>query len=303
MKIATRCLIAVLLSITAKAQIPQFFQSSFQVATTIAPTFSPATGYNGVPTTVTLSSSTAGSTFLYCQDTVNTCTPSIAGSTVSFSATGYIRAQATASGYNASSISSWQGTNTSPCFVDSFSGSGPLSSSWSSIANLSYQAVINQASGVAELATQGNWLAGAIVSGSGCTFTEDQYATATVSAYTGNAQLELLALMNSSGNGYAVIYKTSLGSSANEISKITGGSPSSLVGYCGTPVAGDVVKLAITGTGSGQTLTVYINHASAGFVAQCSTTDSTYTSGYPGVVLYSSDNNATDVQISGFGAN
>jgi glucuronoarabinoxylan endo-1,4-beta-xylanase len=78
--------------------------------TASAPTFTPSSPYSGVATTVTLASSTPGATFSYCQDTVNTCTPSTTGSTVSFTVTGYIRAFANASGYAQSSTSSWQGT-------------------------------------------------------------------------------------------------------------------------------------------------------------------------------------------------
>lgn len=85
------------------------------------PTFTPTSPYSGGATTVTISDSTPGASTTYCQDTNNTCTPATSGSTASFSATGYIRAFATASGYSQSSTASWQGTLTgsSPTFVQS----------------------------------------------------------------------------------------------------------------------------------------------------------------------------------------
>lgn len=71
------------------------------------PTFSPVAGTYSVAQTVTIGSATGGASIVYCQDTVNTCTPGTSYSTpVSVSATGYLRAQATASGYTASSVGS-----------------------------------------------------------------------------------------------------------------------------------------------------------------------------------------------------
>jgi hypothetical protein len=89
--------------------------------TTATPTFSPSPGAYTGP--ITISDSTAGSNIVYCQDTTNTCTPSTAySSPISFAATGYLRSQATASGYDASVIASGQYTvsgASTPTYVQS----------------------------------------------------------------------------------------------------------------------------------------------------------------------------------------
>jgi len=90
------------------------YASTTSQPTVATPTFSPASPYTGGATTVTISDSTSGAAIFYCQDTTNTCTPTIAGSSVSFSSTGYIRAQATESGYTSSAIASWSGTYVPP---------------------------------------------------------------------------------------------------------------------------------------------------------------------------------------------
>jgi lysophospholipase L1-like esterase len=88
------------------------FASLFGMSVTLpAPTFSPISPYNGAATSVAISDSQSAATILYCQDTDNTCTPSTAyTSAISVSATGYIRAQATMSGWTSSSVASWAGT-------------------------------------------------------------------------------------------------------------------------------------------------------------------------------------------------
>ncbi len=69
-----------------------------------APTASPVGGAYSSTQSVTLSSATGGASITYCQDTTNSCTPTIAySSAISVSSTGYIRAFATASGYVQSS--------------------------------------------------------------------------------------------------------------------------------------------------------------------------------------------------------
>ena len=90
------------------------WSGTYVPSTVATPTFSPASPYTGGATTVTISDSTSGAAIFYCQDTTNTCTPTIAGSSVSFSSTGYIRAQATESGYTSSAIASWSGTYVPP---------------------------------------------------------------------------------------------------------------------------------------------------------------------------------------------
>ncbi len=76
-----------------------------------APTFSVPTNYSGAVTTVQISDAASGSTILYCQDTTNTCAPTLPYTGgVSFTATGYIRALATLNGYASSAVASWSGT-------------------------------------------------------------------------------------------------------------------------------------------------------------------------------------------------
>ena len=110
MKKLLLCLLS-LMSLPIHAQSPIFFQTSFIGLTAAAPTFSPTSPYTGGATTVTISDSTPGASILYCVDTTNTCTPATTYTAgLSFSSTEYIRASATASGYNPSPVASWSGT-------------------------------------------------------------------------------------------------------------------------------------------------------------------------------------------------
>ena len=76
-----------------------------------APGFTVASPYSGLATTVGLVNNASGSSVLYCQDTTNTCAPSVPYvSPISFLATGYIRAQSVQAGATPSAIAVWQGT-------------------------------------------------------------------------------------------------------------------------------------------------------------------------------------------------
>jgi hypothetical protein len=80
---------------------------------TQTPLFTVPSPYGGSNTTVYIIDYTPGSSIYYCQDLTNACTPSQPYTgPITFSATGYIRAQGTAIGYTASPIASWQGTYT-----------------------------------------------------------------------------------------------------------------------------------------------------------------------------------------------
>jgi Legume lectin domain/Chitobiase/beta-hexosaminidase C-terminal domain len=81
--------------------------------TAATPTFSPNGGTFSASTPVTISDTTTGATISYCFDTTNTCTPSTSGSSYTVTSTGYLRAQATASGYAASPVASATFTITS----------------------------------------------------------------------------------------------------------------------------------------------------------------------------------------------
>lgn len=104
--------------VLAPAQNPIFFQSAFTSQTAATPTFTPTSPYSGGSTTVTISDATGGATIFYCTDTTNTCTPTTTYTTgLSFTSTEYIRAYATASGYNPSAVASWSGTYVAPILV------------------------------------------------------------------------------------------------------------------------------------------------------------------------------------------
>lgn len=103
--------------------------------TVATPTFSPSSPYTGEATTVTVSTATSGATIKYCTDTDNTCSPASGtdySAPVSITTTGYLRAIATKTGVDDSAVASWSGTigaGGGP-ITDDFAGSGALSNSW-----------------------------------------------------------------------------------------------------------------------------------------------------------------------------
>lgn len=106
------------------------WQGTYQ-APAATPTFSPVAGSYSSTQSVTISDSTGGSSITYCFDTTNTCTPTTSySSAVSVSSTGYLRAQATASGFSASAIGSAQYTITSSTNVVAGTYTAPGGSSY-----------------------------------------------------------------------------------------------------------------------------------------------------------------------------
>jgi hypothetical protein len=81
--------------------------SGLYTLTVANPTFSPAAGSYGTTQSVTISDATTSAVIVYCQDTINTCTPVTSYTVaVSVSTTGYLRAQATESGFTTSGVAS-----------------------------------------------------------------------------------------------------------------------------------------------------------------------------------------------------
>lgn len=74
-----------------------------------SPVPAPAAGSYASAQSVALSSATTSSTLLYCTDTINTCTPSTTYTApIAMAATGFIRSQATKTGYTSSAVVSSQ---------------------------------------------------------------------------------------------------------------------------------------------------------------------------------------------------
>ena len=170
-------------------------------------------------------------------------------------------------------------------FSDSFSGSGALSSCWSVVASVSGSYYIVQASGVA---TQDTDFASAMEIVSGGSFPRNQYAqyTITTDVVADGPIAQVCVEMSTSGNGYC--YGTS------GMSKYTAGSSTRIDPYtCPTTfAAGNVIEISITSAG---VITGYLNGT-----AGCTVTDTTYTSGYPG--MYFSASHPTGLAVSSFSA-
>ena len=189
-------------------------------------------------------------------------------------------------------------------FTDSFSGSGALSASWSTITAsgiTSSGKTIVQASGQAEISAP-YYLAGAIVTGGACSFPEDQYAQVTVTANSAaGAQLSLFLLMTTAGNGYS--FQANEGTANAYLYSLTAGTRT-LEKTCASAniAAGSIMKAVVTGSGATQTITGYVNNGS-GFVepSGCSYTNQTYTTGVPGIWL-SSEGAASTLQLTAFSA-
>lgn len=106
------------------------------------------------------------------------------------------------------------------------------------------------------------------------TFANDQFAQVTLGSSPSYAGV--VVRMTSAGNGYAL---RCYNSAICFIQKITGGNDSTLgVNFTGLDVANKPIKL----TASGSTLEFFVNGVSQG-----TRTDSTYSSGYPGITATS----------------
>jgi len=121
----------------------------------------------------------------------------------------------------------------------------------------------------------------------GCPFSPNTYIQATIVTIGSNSTIRLCLNLNSSGNGYCAAFDY-----WGDIFKYTGGSGTGLsVGGSCSITAGSVIKLSLSGT----TYTTSVNGSN------CATaTDSTYTSGSPGIFLASDSANAP--QLSTFTA-
>jgi hypothetical protein len=163
-------------------------------------------------------------------------------------------------------------------FTDSFSGFGALSPSWSTPgAPFLFNGTMNQYSGFASGVSGGQ--GAALVTGSTCSFSEDQYAQATINSPVEDWVVALYVLASSSGNGYVLWMDYTW---QVEIWRLDAGVVKVLVNCGNVEVDGDTYKLVVTGTGSGQTITAYHNGTA---IPGCSVVDHTYTSGYPGMSL------------------
>lgn len=96
-----------LCAVTARAQMNVTIALDTPHTVDATPTFSPVAGSYSSTQTVTISTTTPGAYLLYCQDTINTCTPAtLYSSPVSVSSTGYLRAIACEAGALCSAVGS-----------------------------------------------------------------------------------------------------------------------------------------------------------------------------------------------------
>jgi len=94
----------------------QYIGQIFTFEQTIGtPTLSPSYGTFTGPTAVTFGDTTPSSTFSYCFDTTNACTPSTTGTMATVSSDGFLRVTANALGYGTSSVVSVRYAVTSAC--------------------------------------------------------------------------------------------------------------------------------------------------------------------------------------------
>lgn len=173
-------------------------------------------------------------------------------------------------------------------FTDSFPGVGPLNGSWTTVSSGFLGAgSINQSAGLALVATDGT-IGVALVTGGGCTFPADQYAQTVANELDGKVMP--LVRANSSGNGYGMYVQAS---GSVLILMMTGGGGSVLGSNTCSYVSGNTYKISITGS----TITVFQNGTSCG-----TATDSTYTSGLPGLFIDNSGSTAPRTQALSFQA-
>ena len=286
MKTLLKLAMSLVLASTAYGQNPLFFQSAFNTAMAATPTFSPTSPYTGSATTVTISDATGGAAIVYCQDTTNTCTPATSGSSVSFSSTGYIRAQATAGGYNPSAIASWQGTIVScTIYTDNFTTTGALSGSWTVVTASGYNSV-NQGSGYAQTNPPASGDKGWAIYNAGPS-SGNECIQATVNYGASQLGASGLSLRtDSSGDGYLWIEQY------NEVLRVAGGTgvgSITMTTPCPNTTAGDVRQFSYIASTHTFTCT-NVTTATSG-----SGTDSTLTTGSIGMLI---DQSSAVVQFS-----
>lgn len=241
-------------------------------------TVAPPTFSSGSASPITLSdtnSGLSGFSMTYCTDSVNTCTPSTSYTApVAVLGTGYIRAKATATGYAASAIGSTAYTIATGASDDfNRANAGTLGANWSilgsggnmEITSNSAQGFLNNASDYY----------------SGTTFTSDQFSQATNTGTTGKAYLSVRA---SGSGGYACYWEMGWEavivkfSTALDIGGFTYLGLGAADRSSGDFIAnGDVVRCEVVGS--------TINFKRNGTTI-LSRTDSTFTSGSPGLGAY-----------------
>ena len=158
-------------------------------------------------------------------------------------------------------------------FTDLFPGSS-LSGNWSSyvVATTWATPAVGSAQ-VQNLTGTGYNVASFITYTASACFAQSQTAQLTIGAATTGSYLTYVSpVVNGNaalGNGYVFI--------SSNIGKLVGGVFTAISGYCAySPAVGSVLKLV----NSSGTLTYYVNGS-----LMCTTTDSTYTGGNPGLVL------------------
>jgi hypothetical protein len=157
--------------------------------------------------------------------------------------------------------------------TDSFPSTGALSANWTSISGGDFTGTLTVTS--ANNVAPAQWTTGAAIY-TGTSFAGDQSSQVTIQVAPGGGNNGGVCVrLSAAGNGYC------FDGSAGQISKYTAKVGAFLVGGCGNPVNGTLVKLSVTGT----TITAYRD---AGQV--CQVTDASYSSGYPGMMV--SDGNA-----------
>jgi len=159
-----------------------------------------------------------------------------------------------------------------PGYSDNFSGTGALSANWTVVTASGYTSLA-RVSGQAQSSPSGTK---GLAIYTGGTFGPDQQSQATWGVSSDGGATGVCVRMNASGNGYCWIVQ------ARTIYLITGGGGvTALTTSCPSTALTGIVRLSVSGT----TLTcanIVGGFPTAGAV---SVTDSTYTTGYPGILV------------------
>jgi hypothetical protein len=249
--------------------------AAYTIHLTVAtPTFSPGAGsYTGAQT-VTISSATSGATIYYTTNgTTPTTRSTLYSAPISVAATETVKALAVKSGYTNSAVGSAAYTIgiSGHLVTDSFSGSGALSSNWTNTtATAETYVPAAQVSNTAVPSVSGQH---SLATYTGTTFAADQYAQAVFVTHSSAAgSTGPCVRMSTTGNGYCYLGDWGL------IYLLTNGTGSNgILSGCPIPASGDTIQLSVIGTTFTCTDVTTGAHASA--------TDSTYTTGNPGMLL------------------